>query len=747
MSSIQLSHVEKKPEEAAKLLDAAEKQLGSTFAIRQHRFGALMQQDPDQLKPGLAKLEVGIEKLSKEEQRVFWYLLGQGYARADDYENSRRCWQAALALTPDDTKMLQKLFDLAHAYDDDKGMTQAQNQIGKVLGTDGDVYKYAQASRLIWEVHKEKKPKSALADAKKLVAEARQLRPEWHELLRLAGVMDELEGNFDGAIKNYKEAFDKGNEDSNMGRRLVRLLYAQGRAEEVPAYVRYVGRVPAGDPIERIVVEANFARNPEAAIKQARQTAEAADDAQTYLWLGTLLNRDKQSEEAQAAFRKAIEKDPKRPDARLMLVAQLMGEGQRSEAEEEIQAAAQDLPAEVAALTLARMNEMINDKESADEHYQAAIKQQPENVEALHSYATFLVRTNRKEEALAQYDRILAVKVPTAAGRGPSPAAPRPRWSRQRGDFTSLQKALAIIDENATEGKLTAEDVLKKSQLLATRPESALRGQSILLMEQLKQLRELSPTEQLTLAAMLEQSGQWKKARTEMEELLARRTTEHFIYLAAFAKMLLEHDEQIEEVGYLLDRLEKMKPNYEPARELRAWLLVKQEQPEEALAILKELEPKPPLSPAGINRLASLASVYEQLGFKEEAERMLRKYVAEEPRAVLALAAFVGRNGDIDEAFALYEDGRAAHEAEQIIQTAIYTLRQRPEDATGAHLSRIEGWIKEALEATEDVEAKYQLRLHIRRSAGARRTLRGSGQDLPRFPGEILGRSAAEGDH
>jgi tetratricopeptide (TPR) repeat protein len=85
-------------------------------------------------------------------------------------------------------------------------------------------------------------------------------------------------------------------------------------------------------------------------------------------------------------------------------------------------------------------------------------------------------------------------------------------------------------------------------------------------------------------------------------------------------------------------------------------------------------------------------------------ERLLVEYMSQDVRGAIALAAYKGRQGSVQEAFTLLADARKNQTAAEILSVALETLRYYPKEVTSERCQLLEEWAKSALETESDQE-------------------------------------------
>jgi cellulose synthase operon protein C len=675
-------------EEALAQVAEAEEAAGDRAAFRVLRAAALARLGEEEGKPRLAELEQGIENFSPEDQATIWEGLGNAYQRLKDYENVQRCFKKLVDSKPDDLYPWENMFDLATTYQDDRGATEAADQIKRIAGAGSASYKYCIASQLIGKViaavsRKEVEPvreQKRLDEARKLVEEMRRARPEWHQSYRLEGEIDDILNRPDAAIANYQRALELGSKNANTARRVVVLLYQRGRMGEVQAAMKYIGRSSSNPLLEKIDVESKFATGDrEAALQLAKDSVAAKpDDAAGHLWLGKLLDADKHLDEAEQEYRAALEQQPESSQLWFMLINNLATAKREAEAAEQSDKAAEKKAEAVEAIAnakksvpekeqsslLAQCYEAIGEIDQAEECYLAVMKENPGNLNVFRNLAEFYFRHNMIDKAREQVELILASKQDDAT------SAANRAWARrslagilaQKGDFADVQKAIQLVQQNTSnDGKLIVSDVQFIALILANRPDPESHQQAIKLYEQLVNLQAAGPQERLTLARLYNREGNWEKARDQMYSLLGRMPKDPVI-LANWIEMQLEHNET-QTLDKWFDKLEEAAPNHGGTVQLKVRWLAQQQKSDEAAAYLNGLvadvmDSTEPLKPEQTLMLGRIASMLEELKDYTDAEKCMRRSYENDRTQVLPLGLFLGRRGKLDDAFALFDKAR-----------------------------------------------------------------------------------------
>ncbi|HTM54370.1 MAG TPA: tetratricopeptide repeat protein [Pirellulales bacterium] len=703
------------------LIERIQKEIGEIPGVRAERIRQALTQTPENAVEQLKELEKDLDQKFEEPERTsLMMLLGNAYLQARDVESTKRCWKYVAEHDPKNASIRQTLFDLCIETKDLEGAQQVVEEVqeSKYFGPNSPLYKYTAATEGLWRLNQDMQGRKGrltdedqkvLAQSRKLIDEALAVRGEWGVLWRVRGEIDQLEGDFASAIDNYQRSLTYSRAgQAATARRLVQLLYTQGRLEEANSALQYIGNTTTSDPLRKMVADIKERQGDvNDALAIARQDVEAdPSNASHHIWLGQLLVRAGQTEEAEQAFRNGVELSPKSVEFWEMLVRHLIASKQRNKAVEAVREAAKSLAED--PLAMARLYERVDDKQQAEHYYKQALEQHPDDVLAMRRMVEFYLGANQQDKAVPYLDRIIAV-----AGKGDKAQETAVQWARRNkaqvmasnGDYENVTQAVKLIEQNAqASGQLGPDDLLACVMLLSRRPEPESRAKAAQLLKELEKSRPLLPREQTALAQLYSSTGKWTEARDLMLAAISKKSDDPDI-LINLATELINHDEY-EDAGRWVDRLEDMiKPPAQPTdatkqavRNLRARLLVHAGQKEQAVQVLESLVPSP-LPQNQLYRLEVVSKMMESLGLNEAAERLLDDYMSQEPRGAIAMASYLGRKGDTERAFALLDDSRKNQPMIEILACALEGIRRHRENATPERYATLEKWAKAAMES------------------------------------------------
>jgi tetratricopeptide (TPR) repeat protein len=740
------------PDNVSKLLTRAEKEAGDLPAFRAERIRLIVRQHGDDAVAELGKLEQGLDKFKPAEQQTLHVQLGAAYMQLGSYENAVRCWKAVMDQDRTNSSMRQLLLELAVDHHDAALADQIVKEMreSRQWGLQSPLYQYCAATAMLAPINQrmaqaDAQPlsdadRATIAEAKKLVEEAMATRREWSALWRVRAEIDQLEGNIDGAIEDYKLALEANQSgQAVIARRLVNLLYRKERFGEADEAMKMVGDVQATDPLhkmsQRILIEKGDTKK--ALELAANDVKSDPKNIGNVMWYGRLLEQANRLDEAERAYRRAATLSPDSIEGWLMLVRVLVINKKLPEAVEAVREASKTLDKN--KLAMAKFYELVNENQQAEELYQAALAEKPDDLNTMRQVAEFYFRNAKNIEGLqtegtqnaianaarAKYVERLNMASPllekilkkTGTSTKADEAATA-AWARRAqaevvaspGDYEHALAATKLIDQNAKNGKLSAEDSRAKLALLVNRSDVASRAESIRILEQIREQRELTPNEQFALGQLYERVGKWGPGKELIVNALSVQGNDASAIIKLVAALIVH--EEYEDAARWLDKLDEVilklslraSEAFRPtAGEMRARVLARTGKQQEAEAVLKGVNVLPrPLSTGQLPRLEEVARVMEQLNMNEAAEELLNEYKSQDPRGTIAVAAFLGRQGKLDRAFELLDESRKNQSATELLPCGLDAMRRHPDQATPERFSMLEQWAKAGLQTEPD---------------------------------------------
>jgi tetratricopeptide (TPR) repeat protein len=555
---------------ARETLERARHELGDSLELRLARL-----RDAAALPAPAAR--AALESLSREvpdalghaDRLRFERQLAEALGRAGDLGGAERLWRKLAAERPADLNVRLMLLDVALRAGREEASGKALAELRRVEGEDGVLWRAGAAARRL--ALAKRADRSALPEIRRLLAEAKERREDWARLSLLEAATDEFEGRLEEAAAHYARALELGEREPNAVARAARLLAQRGRLAEADQALRLLEEQgPLPRDLARLAADLALTHGGGAGRALALAEQAVSPDARDHrdsLWLARVQTTAGQSAAAEKTLRHAAKVAGRIPEVWVALVRHLRRTGQAQRAAEALQEAARRLPADRAALGLARCEEALGRPDRAAELYRKAAADRPGDFVALHALADFYRRndepakaepylrklidraTRAPEEYVVRARRELAVDL-AAAGAGARP----------------VDEPLALLDRNAR-GRTAADDVAR-AFVLAMRPER--RDEALRLLEEIPDRQALTPSEQFVLVRAYEAAGETRPAREALLHLHAQEGDNPQV-LAYHVRVLLREGELAQAIQ-ALDQLARVEPNSPRTQALRAAL-------------------------------------------------------------------------------------------------------------------------------------------------------------------------------
>ncbi|HEV3162523.1 MAG TPA: tetratricopeptide repeat protein [Isosphaeraceae bacterium] len=705
-----LASREAKPEAALAVLDDAQRRVGDILKLRLARADYWAQQGGALAPKALAQLDQGVEAFSAEDRSRLGHELARAYAQIGDDRQAVRLWTRLAQQQPDDLNVRLILFDHALRAGDESAAERFLEQIRRIEGEEGALWRYGQARLLIRHVDKEPGNLAPLAEARALLSRAATLRPAWSRVPLAEAEIDELEGNPGGAINSYLRAIVSLGERNPLAiRRTVELLNQHQRFDQAVLLIQTLqreGRPISGD-LQRLAANISYqTQDYSHALELAEKSvSENSEDYRELLWLGQL--RAAAGRPALGALQRAVSLAPEAPETWLALILYLAKTDRKDEAKVALQSAECKLSKEQAPLVLAQGYEAIGNVDQARELFQAALAARPDDIPILRSLAGFHLRSGRLREAEPLLQRIIDIKGATedvAWARRMLPLIMAAAGDRQR-SLKALE-VLGLVDATGAvrlSASASPEDLRASARSLALQPSRTRRREAITILEELINRQSASEQDKFLLAQLYEFDRNWEKSHHQMLALVQAHPKEP-AYLIYFTLALLRHDRIDEALGYL-DKLDQVAPQQPGTIEIKARVFQARHKDTEAVALLKKFASE------NKSQVGPIARLLEDLGQASAALEMYRTYASQSgrPEATLVLAAFLGRQGRVREALDLCDALWPKTSPELVSNTAV-TILYGTKGGDEAQYVRVEKRLQDAIaKAPEKVSIQFDL--------------------------------------
>jgi tetratricopeptide (TPR) repeat protein len=585
-----------------------------------------------------------------------------------------RLLRAAADTQPKDLACRATLLDQALAAGQTDAVERVLGEMATVEGPTGPVGTLGRIAVRLPEVRKLTDPAARAAGVKELrelALRVRELRPGWSRVYIALAQLDELEGLNDAALAHYREAIDKGDRQEFVVRKAVDLYRTKQKDDKaVKLLTELSTEVRLPDDLERYRAIYDMMQAAELP-KNARPTIDRiaplkSDDYRLLLLRGALLAAIREDADALGAFERAVELADKVPEAWASLVAQLMRHGKTADARRAVEEAKKKLsaaPLKPGAstadlpLALGGLYEMIGDTQTALEHFTAAYKLAPLELNPTRQLVMFLHHSGqgaRAAELLHQAKE--------------SPAPEVARWARRylalslmtRPDAYAVRgEALTLIERNLAAAPNDPDDLKARACVWTCDP--ATRDEGIQVLRHFETLGDLSPDEFYLLGRLAFDRGKFIEAVPYFKRAARIRpgvTAEHLAAVVRVHLVLaqMEPAGKVTSMARAETALERLKTNnptsWESAREEARFLIRKSKDAaatgelddakklrEKARAAIKNF----PGWNAPVNLASRTGPLFEELGFAADAKEAYTQFLNDNkdaPAAHAPLAVF-----------------------------------------------------------------------------------------------------------
>ena len=674
---------------------------------------------------------------------------------AGDTQGGRELLLQMHAREPGNVSVLRRLAELDLRRRDLAAVEQWEKKLAQGGALGEPLARYFRAWRLYLTADRPGSP--ALHEALRELEQVMLQRPNWAEASSLAGMINQRLGRVDQAIAAYERAVDLGERRLVVFEQLVTLLDQARRGADVERYLaRLETDLPHSQRLAELAVAHEIRRErPQEALAIARQrAAQKPDDPLAQLWLSRLLLLGGQAEEAEQVLERTVEKFP--GDARVwsglvLLYARPENKQRLAALIARLEQNAQ-VPAVPKALLLAQLQELVGDTDKAQQHYQAAAANAPDDLAAQLRVAQFYLPID-PAKAKPYLEAALRIDPQSRAARMMLAIA-----EAVAGDFSRIDALLG----SGAEGSVVPDDVRLHAVLLWKRGEPADIARAATLLEGItREGATVQPTDRLLLARLYEQQAQTAasddarrerllKAERQLVELCSQPEAQA-AHLALLVQFLLRHGRRAD-AGAWLDKMEQRvgaAPKPDPALiSLLVQVQLQHGSPGRAepwLARLEEVDPVPlrplllraqtavALNPqadvealieprvekllAGtslpeerIKLIGSVADLYLGLKRLPAAERWYRRLHEADPTQYSQLALVLARQQKLPEAIALCQQAAASDATSRPAVVLSTVLLESP--ASASDLQQADALLGAALsQHPQDVRLLYGVAL------------------------------------
>jgi len=556
------------------------------------------------------------------------------------------------------------MFELALRSGQLDAMAGTLQRVQEIEGQ-GPLWRVGRAIRLAVEADKtdakDSQQRSNLySQALTQLSEAAVLRPAWARIPQLQGEIMDRQGNVDTALQHYMNAISLGDKSPTMINRTIFLLTQQRRYLDADRVIRTLKeqQIPFSTDLSRMATEVSLElENFERALELARDAAAQSESVEDRVWLAQVHTISGQPDEAELVLKKVIEQQPSHPLGWVSL-AQFYARQQNSEsAVATIERARQALDEDQSADSLAQCYESILDYEKAEQYYQRAISNNPDDTRLVRRVAEFYLTIGKSQEAQAQLERLVDMQDEISeVDRA---------WARRglamvlglKGDQQLAERALELLDLNLSSDYGTVDDRRTKALILGTRPSPEETKEAIRLLESVvKEQPQFSLTDNFMLADLYNRTGDWSKYLRTMRSVMGNGGADGVDYVRSYARALEARGEE-DEARVWLDKLKRMGSEDLNTDNIEARLLFRSGDYPRLIQLLEKVGDQEANRAWAAAFADSFAENLNQTGKSEQAEKFWQlaerysaKLAEEVPEAKTAVVELAAKRGQVERA-------------------------------------------------------------------------------------------------
>ena len=691
--------------EASQAIDDAQKKLGDTVTLRITRAAWINEAGADQGDEALQNLESGSDVFSSDDQFRLFASLAQIHELRGHVATAQRLWQLALEKRPNDLQTRFRIIQLALASGD---TNEAARQLAELRGIVGSESPHVWAAEAMMLINSGDAGQTQLDQARSLLAKVAARRPDWIQVPLTLAMIEELDGHADRACQNYRRAIELGDREPAHLNRAVALLSRLKRYDEVGQILALVhlDSPPAiRQLLQRMKAELALNQGDAATALTLADTAVPADspNPRDQIWHAQMLAALGQMDQAEVAYRAAVELGPQDPDAWIALLRFLKGRDQQQAVDTEVIAAQKHLNDPGNPDVMARMYEAAGKIQEADQNYQQVLAGNPKNASVIQQVSEFYVRSNQDSKAEP------LIRLLMDPGQGYRQAVVLQARRSLAGilakrDYAGLQEAIGLLDTNIAAVNDATTDQFAKATILASRHHPGHLQDAMKILEGLDRQDHLSPPSRMLLAQVCDALGQKETADLHWRKLLGPNAASD--HVAMYVSRQLKNG-NLGDIPPLLEQLRKLNPN--AGMELTFRWRVATGDVQGGIELLQgyvdEVESD---AEAKAQRIFRVASMAEQMavGLKRESddrslllsasEKWFRDIMDDVPNVTPSLARVLGREGRVSEALTLCAASWEKQKDFDLSGIAMQLVRQ-PE-ATPEDVALVGQWLQTAVD-------------------------------------------------
>ena len=710
-------------QEAVAILERGRKEQEDPVELRMAL--ALYATDPKEgAEAKLTKLAEGIEKYSPSVRRRLLRSLAEAATATGNSPLAGRYWDQVVAIQEDDLAAQLVRFDRYLLANDESGLERVQAEVRRVDGDGGVSTRVCRALYLIWKAQRTNDP-AGLPEALTLLDEVERARPGWSRISLGKAVILDRQGKAEAALPFYQKAFEQGEFNPLILRRLIELYAAKGNFAQANEILSKLPDLDAGGPdAQRLAAEVSMrVDNTAQALKLAAKAVPAdSKNPDDWRWLGLLRWQAGDKDGSVKAFQKAVDLNPKAPESWLLLVEHSVKNDKTlprdfKEAKAKMELAKSSIPTDQHALFSARCHALFGEKKPAIELFQQARTEHPNDARVLAAEANYLMETASTDAEWGAASKAWERLIPLSTASDEDKESARRMFalcSAANPDYSRAKEAIKLLGMkpggeliNPVENETPPQRKTRALALAMQRDRlSKLTAIGILETDR----ASLAPADRFLLAKLYQQVGDRKNVRTTMSELVinSEKNPLHLAFLTYFATWLVE-ERDFTDAATWVAKLAKLQPDSLRTAELQAHVLAGKNDLPAAKALLQKQADKPD-APLGV-----IALIAEKTGLPAEAERWLRQYISanegKRPEIALALAEFYGRANRLQDAMAICDKAWEKSPPLVVAQVTVAILSTSKEPPSKEMIARVTKKIEEACETKGLLKASVQPQL------------------------------------
>ena len=660
----------------------------------------------------MKSLESEIAKFEKREQADLWLRMARAYFTRVQMANKHvlnqvdRCLRNASELNPNNREVAELQFETGLLRRSEKSLVEALEHTEKMFGRESDLWKYQRARYLIFnrESIDAAGPKSGeldwIGEVEDLIEEIDSIRPNWHELYALKGLIARFKNDSDLAIENYQQAINSGPMDLRVAKQLTELLISEGRISETRDVMNRIAVVPPNMVKTQALLYALSGDKEKAIETASKLDSDQVANIDLLIWRSRLLAFLGEKSEAEATLLRAVDLEANHLQATRALV-DFSSQNNSPEATYQYLRNAENRLSETPEM-LGLMSNLhhgfylspFSIPPFINEHYLLrALAADPENIEIHRNILVFYKSQKRFGSAVAHLNGILGSHVSEEDRKNSLADWARRELAMMMGDspgIASLREAMGLIEANRTGEVLSEDDTRAKGFILAKRREPYFRLAGIRLLETVPP-RSLEKEEARMLAELYFLSNRFPECKVLMERLTAKYP-EDVDLLSRYCEMLFAENEKVQARRWL-NKLNKIAPDSLAVQKIRA--IDAKMEGERALKMFEKSSLESLTTggrkPSGLKRVQT-GEVLEIAGLYDAAETQYREAVAQDQQLGLALASFLSRQGKLSEFIDVCRDLASEENIRILCGLAYNTVVSHPQEISAENMQQIGEW-------------------------------------------------------